>query len=203
MGDLFHMPSLALLEANRLLQERQAQARSARQAEEWPVEQGERSSLCEVFPPAQPESAAAIIATLPDHLGWGSACMAGLLRRQWQQKPNPGNGGSGQVGDGGEVAAAFQAQDHSLACLGEGKAVNLYANDLLRAPVPGEWVKLYPDIGLGMLRQDLAGYVLLGDPAARLAVAPKRAYQPATAATASSTTGSSEVTNFFGFPPKS
>ena len=56
---------------------------------------------------------------------------------------------------------------------------------------------------LWMLRQDLAGYVLLGDPAARLAVAPKRAYQPATQTGTSSTTGSSEVTNFFGFPPKS
>lgn len=155
MGDFTHTPSLALLEANRLLQERQAQARSARQAEGLLVEQGECSSPCKVLPPAQPAAAAAIIATLPDHLGWGSASLTSLLRRQGQEKSKPGNGGSGQVGEGGEGAAAVQAQDHGLGWLGEGKVVNLYANDLLRAPAPGEWVKLYPDIGLGMLRREM------------------------------------------------
>ncbi len=148
MGGITHTPSLALLEANRLLQERQAQARFARQAEGLPVEQGERSSLCEVLPPAQPESAAAIIATLPDHLGWGSASMTALLRRQWQQKSKP-------VGEGGEGAAVVQADDHDLVCQGSGNVVNIYANNLLRVPAPGEWVKLYPDIGLGMLRREM------------------------------------------------
>ncbi len=94
-------PSLALIEANRRLQKQQAQARSARQAEEWPVEQGEHSSLGEVRSRMQPASAAAIIATLPDHLGWGSAPMTALLRRRGQQKSKPGAGVSGHEGDSG------------------------------------------------------------------------------------------------------
>ncbi|MBK9055828.1 MAG: hypothetical protein IPL78_34470 [Chloroflexi bacterium] len=75
--------------------------------------------------------------------------MTALLRRQWQQKSKPVDGGSG------EVAAADQADDHDLVCQGGRNVVNLYANDLLRAPAPGEWVKLYPDIGLGMLRREM------------------------------------------------
>ncbi|MBP8003024.1 MAG: hypothetical protein KA314_19275 [Chloroflexi bacterium] len=145
-------PSLALIEANRRLQKQQAQARSARQAEGW---QGEHSSLGEVRSRMQPESAAAIIATLPDHLGWGSAPMTALLRRRGQQKSKPVAGESGREGNSGEGAAADQTNDHDLEGQGEREVVSLYANDLLNTLASGDWVKLYPDIGLGMLRREM------------------------------------------------
>jgi len=148
-------PSLTLIEANRRLQKQQAQARSARQAEEPLVEQGEHSSLGEVRSRMQPASAAAIIAILPDHLGWGSAPMTALLRRRGQQKSKPVVGGSRHEGGSGEGAAAVQAHDHDLEGQGGGKVVNLYANDLLNTLASGDWVKLYPDIGLGMLRREM------------------------------------------------
>ena len=155
MAESTAAPSLALIEANQRLQKQQAQARSARQAEEWPVEQGEHSSLGEARSRMHPESAAAIIATLPDHLGWGSAPVTALLRRRRQHESKPGVGVSGHEGDSGEVAAADQADDHNLVCQGGGNVVNIYANDLPSILTPGDWVKLYPDIGLGMLRREM------------------------------------------------
>lgn len=146
-------PSLALIEANRRLQAQQAQARLAREADGLSVGQGEHTSPCQT-PPAQPESAAAIIATLPEHLGWGSASLTTLLRRG-QQGSKPVAGGSEQERGSGEDAAADQADDQDLVCLGGGKAVNIYANDLPHNSAPKDWVKLYPDIGLGMLRREM------------------------------------------------
>ncbi|MCA9657822.1 MAG: hypothetical protein KC486_05720 [Myxococcales bacterium] len=51
---------------------------------------------------------------------------------------------------------------------------------------------------LWMLRQDLAGYVLLGDPAARLPEPKPEPVEP-TAATAQSTGGGADLAGFFGF----
>jgi len=147
-------PSLALIEANRRLQEQQAQARLARQADGLAVEQGKHVPPCQT-PPAQSGDAAAIIANLPEHLGWGSASLTALLRRKWQQKSEPVAGGDGQKGDSGEVTAADQIGDHDLVCQGVGEVVNIYANGLSHTSAPGDWVKLYPDIGLGMLRREM------------------------------------------------
>lgn len=146
-------PSLALIEANRRLQEQQAQARLARQADGLSVGQGEHILPCQT-PPAQPESAAAIIATLPEHLGWGSASLTALLRRG-QQGSKPGVWGSGQERGSGEDAAADRNKVQDLVGQGVGEVVNIYANSLSHIPTPGDWVKLYPDIGLGMLRREM------------------------------------------------
>lgn len=62
---------------------------------------------------------------------------------------------------------------------------------------------------LWMLRQDLAGYVLLGDPAARLSVAPRRAYQASPSGSTSSSASNSassdgaNLASVLGFVPKS
>ena len=154
MVDSTATPSLALIEANRRLQAQQAQARLARQADGLSVEQGEHVLLCQT-PPAHSRSAAAIIATLPEHLGWGSASLTTLLRRRGQQDSKPVAGGSGHEGDSGEVAAADRNKVQDFVGQGGGNDINIYANSLSHTLAPGDWVKLYPDIGLGMLRREL------------------------------------------------
>jgi len=153
MAESSATPSLVLIEANRRLQEQQAQARLARQTDGLPVGQGEYIPLCQT-PPAQPESAAAIIATLPEHLGWGSASLTALLRRGQQSSKQVADG-SGQERGSGEDAAADRNKVQDLVGQGVGEAVNIYANNLSHIPTPGDWVKLYPDIGLGMLRREM------------------------------------------------
>ncbi len=77
------------------------------------------------------------------------------MRRRGQQSSKPVAGGSGQKGDSGAVAAAVQPDDWGYGGQGGGEATNLYANNLPYPSAPGDWVKLYPDIGLGMLRREM------------------------------------------------
>lgn len=147
MGDFTATPSLALVEANQRLQELQAQVRSARQVEELPVGQGrDDNTPCQESSPALLPAAAALIAALPDHLGWGSAPLTALWRRL-----------SVDLAGEGWAASVAAGQVKGFDCgngVGE-KALNIYAN-CIPEPAAATWVKLYPDIGLGMLRQEMS-----------------------------------------------
>lgn len=150
MGDFTAIPSLALVEANRRLQELQAQVRSARQVEELPVGQGrDDNTPCQESSPALLPAAAALIATLPDHLGWGSAPLTAHWRRQQAQSA------AGNVAAAREVAVVGRSTGPDFGHGVGGKDLNIYANCLLE-PETTNWVKLYPDIGLGMLRQEMS-----------------------------------------------
>ncbi len=77
------------------------------------------------------------LSLLPAHLGWGSARITAVLRRGQRQKP--------------QQATATNAPHR------ETPAKNPPANTTPHTDQPTDpaenWVKLYPDIGLGMLRQ--------------------------------------------------
>ena len=125
------VPSPALLAANQKL----LQLRANRQA-----------------PPAarvvaaEPERVAstAVPHPLPAHLGWDSPAVTAVLRKRGSEPPAAGS--QPQITDHGQQAAA-----HSQPPPAE------IPNPTSEIPNPtSAWVKLYPDIGLGMLRQGQA-----------------------------------------------
>lgn len=87
------------------------------------------------------------------------------------------------------LSRAFDEVNTELTALYDRAASGDAASDANKARLGHLW----------MLRQDLAGYILLGDPAARMSVAPKRAYQ-----TGSATTNSdgANLASVLGFVPK-
>jgi hypothetical protein len=87
-------------------------------------------------PPSMPAAVMAVtVANLPDHLGWGSAALTAVLRHAVSSPA-------------GEMATAvIPDEQYQLPPLTNTPAI---------APDIGhDWVKLYPDIGLGMLRQEM------------------------------------------------
>ncbi len=136
--------SLSLAEANQRLYELRRQAQVERPVSGSPLQVRDASPVV---------SAAVRPGTLPAHLGWGSTPLTALLRRG-QARSQPGGGELGL--EGGEVvAAAFGDGDGDFGGGVGGKDLNLYANIPPDTPDPANWVKMYPDIGLGMLRREM------------------------------------------------
>ncbi len=73
--------SPALLEANRLLQVQQTHAKTRRLTSQRSKGQGEES-FSRQSSPKQLDTAVAIIAALPKHLGWSSASLTAFVRQE-------------------------------------------------------------------------------------------------------------------------
>jgi hypothetical protein len=130
-------PSAELLQANQRLHQLRRKARDARKAAGLPVDGSLRAPAAEC--PEGP-SLVELVADLPQHLGWGSEAATAVLRRR-QQKDGQAGSDRDWIMDLTEAAtspstAAKDSPRHTLS--------------------RQSWVKLYPDIGLGMLRQELA-----------------------------------------------
>ncbi|MCB8980763.1 MAG: hypothetical protein H6657_25410 [Ardenticatenaceae bacterium] len=142
-------PQLAA--ANERLLARRAQLQAARQSGSATIVASgpnnlDRDDTTLPWLPAvvQPATPTAILATLPAHLGWGSAALMAVLRR-------------------GEQLAADDSPAAALASWKARAGQTAVAQVIVTAeapvaaePPPVDWVKLYPDIGLAMLRQELA-----------------------------------------------
>lgn len=137
-------PSPLLLAANRLLYERRRQAQAQSQTlARVETGQAEDTAPWAVADSPAPATTAAKIAALPDHLGWGSQALTAVTRRH-QQAMGQEDEGTGWRGEGADTAVTpgLSTQESQKASSAE--------------PLPPDWVKLYPDIGLGMLRQEWA-----------------------------------------------
>ena len=145
-------PSPQLEEANQRLLALRAQAQAARRAAGFPA-----VSICPngrvhrdgvvpwETPVSQPVNHKEIVATLPAHLGWGCTAATAILRR-----------GEASV-TGNRVEVVLQTGDALTAVPAPIPGVDSRTPSQETLGQPGvEWVKLYPDIGLGMLREEMA-----------------------------------------------
>ncbi|MCB0000761.1 MAG: hypothetical protein KDE56_33585, partial [Anaerolineales bacterium] len=141
-------PSAQLLEANRQLHALREQINGQRQLAEsagsrvrysgdLPWNAGTDSS--DRLPVDMP-------ATFPRHLGWGSAALTAVLRRQQRS--------SGFVDDGQAWINSLQEEFKPSPIKGEPTSDQTELSLTKNFPSSGA-VKLYPDIGLGMLRQEM------------------------------------------------
>lgn len=135
-------PSPQLLAANERLQALRTQAQVRRRGSETAAD---LSPLTSALPWHEPTLSPAEIVTgtitsLPEHLGWGSGPLTAVTRQQPHQVASPA--------DMAVTPLSF-TQDDPLALAGARTA------PIVTEPAP-DWVKLYPDIGLGMLRQEMA-----------------------------------------------
>jgi hypothetical protein len=153
-------PSPQLLEANRRLYELRDQARMQRLAIGLPVDQGCATGDDLPWDIAAPEqmTTAELIATLPSHLGWGSAALTAVLRRQSRESGCNGEERRMSSGESEETATSTG----SVQAVAGGGAISSPQAGLgsnrpssAESPQTNSWVKLYPDIGLGMLRQEM------------------------------------------------
>ncbi|MCP4416268.1 MAG: hypothetical protein GY805_06580, partial [Chloroflexi bacterium] len=95
-----------------------------------------------------------VVAVLPAHVGWGSAVTTAVLRRH-QQKSSCAGAENNWLADLPKTAVVNPVS-HSSAPdnLRSTTHKSLPGSDqLLKSP---GWIKLYPDIGLGILRQEMA-----------------------------------------------
>ena len=150
MDSTSFLPSPQLVAANQRLHALRAQAQAARRDVMLPDAPVDSVTMAQPTgtPPwsaAQPANAKELLAALPAHLGWGSAGLTAVLRRG-EQPSDKAPQATTALGEG-EMAGG-QTAVSGLRAVAE-KAVPS------SAPVV-DWVKLYPDIGLGMLRQEQA-----------------------------------------------
>ena len=139
--------------ANQRLYALRAQARAKRQAagapDELPHSAG--NGLPWDAGSSQPsDSTIATIATLPGHLGWGSQPLTAVLRRQARES-------SSDDMDDREWLACFAetAVPASADTTNEQDKPSKSRHTTTNETQLPDWVKLYPDIGLGMLREEL------------------------------------------------
>jgi hypothetical protein len=100
---------------------------------------------------------AGVVATLPEHLGWGSAALTAVLRGR-EQTTEP-------IDDAQTWTASLRQQVNLTPFAASGSCANLTGNQTskrsqsttqaLQSFRSNTDVKLYPDIGLGMLRQEM------------------------------------------------
>ncbi len=145
MDDCHITPSPQLLQANRRLYALREQVQAARRL----AAKRQDDDLPWDSPvPEQPQASVADqVAALPSHLGWESQAVTAVLRRRLAQ--------SGTDRSTDNQAWVSQLRETAVSS-GHHSAQTTppTATDVVQ-PLPG-WVKLYPDIGLGMLRQELA-----------------------------------------------
>ena len=96
------------------------------------------------------DSTASTIAALPGHLGWGSQTLTAALRRQAHES-------SSDDADDREWLARFEetAVPASADTTNEQQKPSTSRHATTNEAQLPDWVKLYPDIGLGMLREEL------------------------------------------------
>lgn len=134
-------PSPQLIEANRRLHALRVQMRHGRPV---PGKEDLSGSACRLLAdtPAQGSGLPPRVG-LPAHLGWGSGPLTAVLRRQAPES---------------SAGAARFAETAVTRVQGELNDGNKQSDRLsLGSPRPSarDWVKLYPDIGLGMLREEM------------------------------------------------
>ena len=149
-------PSAVLLAANERLNQLRATHQTIRPASQLgsqPAGQDRQPSPY-IASQGQP-GPTALSETLPVHLGWGSATLTAVLRRQAQSVAN------------GNVPATIAAFDRQQVAVNDSAVFNACCDshlDHLATPqqthaktlARHNWARLYPDIGLGMLRRELA-----------------------------------------------
>ncbi|HRQ42447.1 MAG TPA: hypothetical protein PLD25_31410 [Chloroflexota bacterium] len=147
-------PSPQLLAANRRLQELRTQVQAQRQASGG-YKSAPPVSALPWDAPAPPLAVATVaptatIATLPEHLGWGSERLTAVTRRQRESLT------------GGEDHETWWQMETDTAATPatpaqgtQGTISSRRSGDVDEHESSPDWVKLYPDIGLGMLRQEL------------------------------------------------
>jgi hypothetical protein len=89
-----------------------------------------------------------MITVLPDHLGWGSRALTAVLRRPAQES-------SSGTDDQEWLAHVKETAVPTSAAVGAPGKPSTPHHTATTGPYLPDWVKLYPDIGLGMLRQEL------------------------------------------------
>ena len=146
-------PSPQLEAANQRLYALREQARVKRQAAGAPGElpRSAVNGLPWDAGASQPsDSATASIATLPRHLGWWSQPLTAVLRRQALES-------SSDDTDDREWLARFEetAVPASADTANEQHKPSISRHATTNETQLPDWVKLYPDIGLGMLREEL------------------------------------------------
>ncbi|MFQ5436007.1 MAG: hypothetical protein ACE5FD_14125, partial [Anaerolineae bacterium] len=161
-------PSPQLVEANRRLYALRAQAQAQRQTAELPAD---RAPQAESDPPwdaaasQEPATMAEKIAALPGHLGWGSEALTAVLRRRQQESECVGDEqGLSQaeprdwLSHLSDTTVSNATSTNPVPSGAEGNTQTTFSNDQ-QSPIgrsqTNSWVKLYPDIGLGMLRQEM------------------------------------------------
>lgn len=147
MDDSAPTASLQLVAANRRLYELRAEVQAQRRAAGMPVQHPRQRD--DVLPwkprtssPHDATTVAEAISALPDHLGWGSETLTAVLRRRQDKKKPDANNNDWLAARASTVASGSGASDRAeieSSC----------------PPQRENWVKLYPDIGLGMLREEM------------------------------------------------
>ena len=97
-----------------------------------------------------PDNMATTIATLPSHLGWGSHALTAVLRRQAHESSSDERNEWGWLTRFEETAVPASADTANE----QHKPSTSRRTKTNEGQLP-DWVKLYPDIGLGMLREEL------------------------------------------------
>jgi len=161
-----------LLAANRRLYELRAQVQAARLADYQPAAELARPvgvAAAWENAPAQPDDARKLvekISSLPEHLGWGSAALTAVFRRQklplaadvGNSTPALATQSVTSRGNSGSVAGASEVfpAEPAAGVRGDGGAMTETATAIAGDGGQLDGVKLYPDIGLGMLRREQA-----------------------------------------------
>ncbi len=154
-----------LLEANRRLYELREQAQLQRQAAEDSVSlQGDTLLPWKgaAVPEKEPASVAEAIEAIPAHLGWGSEAVTAVIRQcnrpeadcveeqDWLARlADLRRGEVGETAVTKPVPATSTSQNSSKS---ETHGSSTKSGQILKS---SNWVKLYPDIGLGMLREEM------------------------------------------------
>ena len=155
-------PSPQLVEANRRLYELRAQAQAQRQATELPADQARQVESDLPWDAAASQKLATTaekIAVLPDHLGWGSEALTAVLRRRRQEAECVDDAQGLSQAEPRDTVVSNSTSTNRVPSGAEGHTQTTSSNNQ-QSPIGStqmnSWVKLYPDIGLGMLRQELA-----------------------------------------------
>lgn len=141
-------PSAPLLEANRQLHALREQLKGQRQLNEPARLPGQPSDGLPWNADGSVRDGALLesLAALPDHLGWGSAALTAVLRRR-QQAAN--------AVDDGQAWVNSLPQEFTLSSTESKPARDQTESPPTQNFPSSDTVKLYPDIGLGMLRQEM------------------------------------------------
>lgn len=147
MDTLISCPSSPLVAANRRLHELRSLTQAQRQAADDRHSESQHQCLVQdtIGDCVLTTDDNVSVTELPDHLGWGSGAVTAVLRRRWQG-----------------TRLNEEPRDW-VVCLQETAVVKSSVTNHNRKGNPSEnnpqsdgWVKLYPTIGLGMLRQEIA-----------------------------------------------
>jgi hypothetical protein len=145
-------PSPRLAAANQRLHALREQLKAQRQADgssREPTRREGNDLPWEADGSKPPASAAAPITALPGHLGWGSRALTAVLRRQSQAADSEADGQEWleHIRETAVSPTTATTDNHSK------RSGTGYAS--ATEPQMRSWVKLYPDIGLGMLREEM------------------------------------------------